>query len=622
MKIRILFILSILQYVTFAQTGPAGVGNSTSNVLWLKADVGTFSDAGTTPSTAGGSVQQWNDQSGNSKHAIQLTAANKPTYQTNIFNNLPSIRFDGNNDGILSAGLSTNSQLTTFIALNYITLPASKANPGILQGSPNGLGYSTNPGDKSIGMWVERTTQRIWGRGIQTNNSQSNISKVTALAANTGYITTNRYDGTKINQYVNNSIAGTITYNGTLNSWTDVAIGTQGTETWDGNISEVIIYNISLNDAQKNIVDNYLSSKYNITLSANDKYSGDTPSNGDYDKKVAGVGQESSGTNTTFSASVTDGLGISVNSGLDNGDYILAGYESDSNFPLTTDVGGMSGSHNARWSRIWYIDVTNTVATLNTNIEFDEIAGGISGLPLSTPASNYVLLYRATQSGNWTELTTASSISGNKILFNNYNLTTDGYYTVGTKNYMQSPLPITLLYFTAELNNKQVNLKWATASELNNDFFTIEKSNNGIQFEPLATSKAKGNENELTIYNEIDLNPLDGITYYRLKQTDKDGSYTYSKIISVINNHSISKITILPNPNDGTFDIHLNSDNEKTVFIEIKDLSGKVCFKELVKMEEYSNKITVRTENKLSKGTYILSILLNDKEIHEILIIK
>lgn len=622
MKIRILFFLGILQYVTFAQTGPAGVGNSTSNVLWLKADLGTFSDAGVTPSTAGGSVQQWNDQSGNSKHAIQLTATNKPTFQTNIFNGLPSIRFDGIDDGILSAGLSTNSQLTTFITLNYITLPVSKSNPGILQGSPTGLGYSTTPGNKSIGMWVNRTNQRIWGRGIQTDNSLRNITQVTALAANTGYITTNRYDGTNINQYVNNSIAGTITYNGTLNSWTDVAIGTQGTETWDGNISEVIIYNISLNDAQKNIVDNYLSSKYNITLSANDKYSGDTPANGDYDKRVAGVGQESSGSNTTFSASVTDGLGISVNSGLNNGDYILAGYSSDSNTPLTTDVTGMTGTNNARWSRIWYIDVTNTSTNINTNIEFDEIAGNISGLPLSAPVSNYVLLYRAGQTGAWTELTTASAISGNKIQFNNYNLTTDGYYTVGTRNYMQSPLPITLLYFTAELNNKQVNLKWATASELNNDFFTIEKSNNGIQFESLTTTKAKGNENELTIYNDVDMNPFDGITYYRLKQTDKDGSYTYSKIISVLNNHSISKVSILPNPNDGTFDIQLNSSNERNIFIEIKDLSGKLCFKEYAKIEENNNQITVDTKNKLSKGTYILSILFNDKEIHEKLIIK
>ncbi len=622
MKIRILFFLGILQYVTFAQTGPAGVGNSTSNVLWLKADLGTFSDAGVTPSTAGGSVQQWNDQSGNSKHAIQLTATNKPTFQTNIFNGLPSIRFDGIDDGILSAGLSTNSQLTTFITLNYITLPVSKSNPGILQGSPTGLGYSTTPGNKSIGMWVNRTNQRIWGRGIQTDNSLRNITQVTALAANTGYITTNRYDGTNINQYVNNSIAGTITYNGTLNSWTDVAIGTQGTETWDGNISEVIIYNISLNDAQKNIVDNYLSSKYNITLSANDKYSGDTPANGDYDKRVAGVGQESSGSNTTFSASVTDGLGISVNSGLNNGDYILAGYSSDSNTPLTTDVTGMTGTNNARWSRIWYIDVTNTSTNINTNIEFDEIAGNISGLPLSAPVSNYVLLYRAGQTGAWTELTTASAISGNKIQFNNYNLTTDGYYTVGTRNYMQSPLPITLLYFTAELNNKQVNLKWATASELNNDFFTIEKSNNGIQFESLTTTKAKGNENELTIYNDVDMNPFDVITYYRLKQTDKDGSYTYSKIISVLNNHSISKVSILPNPNDGTFDIQLNSSNERNIFIEIKDLSGKLYFKEYAKIEENNNQITVDTKNKLSKGTYILSILFNDKEIHEKLIIK
>lgn len=193
---------------SYAQTGPSGVETSAENVLWLKADQGTFSNAGTTPSSPGGALQQWNDQSGNSKHAIQLTAGFKPTWQTGIFNGFPAVRFDGNDDGILSAAVTTSGTVTFFAVVRVSAL--SKTNPGILQGSPTGLGYSINPPDKSIGMWVNTATQRIWGRGIQTSTAQRNITQVTALATNTAYITCNRYDGANINQYVNNTISGKI----------------------------------------------------------------------------------------------------------------------------------------------------------------------------------------------------------------------------------------------------------------------------------------------------------------------------------------------------------------------------------------------------------------------------
>ena len=473
-----------------SQTGPAGVESSTDNVLWLKADKGTFSNAGTTASTAGGAVQQWNDQSGNNKHAIQLTAGLKPTWQTNIFNGLPAIRFDGNDDGILSAALTTSSTVTFFAVVRVSAL--SKTNPGILQGSPTGLGYSVNPPDKSIGMWVNTATQRIWGRGIQTSTAQRNITQVTALATNTAYITCNRYDGANINQYVNNTISGTITYDGTLRSWTDVAIGTQGTETWNGDIAEIIVYKKSLNDAQRHIVDNYLSAKYNIALASNNKYDGDNFSNGDYDRDVAGLGKETSGSTTSFSANVSGGLTITANSGLDNGDYIMAGHASATNSPNKTDVGGMTGTNNARWNRVWFLDVTNTSTVINTNIEFDNSDGNITGLPLGV-ASNYVLLYRAAQTGSWTELTSTVTVSGDRVLFSNVDLTTDGYYTIGTKDYMASPLPIELLSFDAIMNGKQVDINWTTATELNNDYYTIEKSKDGINFETSSIVDAAGN---------------------------------------------------------------------------------------------------------------------------------
>ncbi len=71
--------------------------------LWLKADQGVYSDAGVTPAVNGGTVQQWNDFSGNNRHAIQTTAANQPLLATNVLNGRPAIRFDGTNDRFVSA---------------------------------------------------------------------------------------------------------------------------------------------------------------------------------------------------------------------------------------------------------------------------------------------------------------------------------------------------------------------------------------------------------------------------------------------------------------------------------------------------------------------------------------
>ncbi len=602
-----------------SQTGPAGVESSTDNVLWLKADKGTFSNAGTTASTAGGAVQQWNDQSGNNKHAIQLTAGLKPTWQTNIFNGLPAIRFDGNDDGILSAALTTSSTVTFFAVVRVSAL--SKTNPGILQGSPTGLGYSVNPPDKSIGMWVNTATQRIWGRGIQTSTAQRNITQVTALATNTAYITCNRYDGANINQYVNNTISGTITYDGTLRSWTDVAIGTQGTETWNGDIAEIIVYKKSLNDAQRHIVDNYLSAKYNIALASNNKYDGDNFSNGDYDRDVAGLGKETSGSTTSFSANVSGGLTITANSGLDNGDYIMAGHASATNSPNKTDVGGMTGTNNARWNRVWFLDVTNTSTVINTNIEFDNSDGNITGLPLGV-ASNYVLLYRAAQTGSWTELTSTVTVSGDRVLFSNVDLTTDGYYTIGTKDYMASPLPIELLSFDAIMNGKQVDINWTTATELNNDYYTIEKSKDGINFETSSIVDAAGNSLSLINYKDIDANPFEGISYYRLKQTDFNGTFSYSKIVSVNYTLSDDGMSIFPNPTIGEININIKELEGKEVLVVIRDITGKECFSKVILSQENQQLIAVDSEHQLAPGTYIVTASSSNKLYSKKIIVK
>jgi len=97
-----------------------------------------------------------------------------------------------------------------------------------------------------------------------------------------------------------------------------------------------------------------------------------------------------------------------------------------------------------------------------------------------------------------------------------------------------SILPIELTSFNAKRDGDYVNLTWITVSERNNDFFTVEQSVNGFDFEVVGYLNGAGNSSTPQAYKLIDSSPvLDVVSYYRLKQTDYDGIFTYSNIVSV-----------------------------------------------------------------------------------------
>lgn len=110
---------------------------------------------------------------------------------------------------------------------------------------------------------------------------------------------------------------------------------------------------------------------------------------------------------------------------------------------------------------------------------------------------------------------------------------------------LASPLPIELIQFDAQLNPKnQVDLLWITATEINNDYFTVERSIDANNFEPVKELDGAGNSTQLIYYQTKDEHPYKGLSYYRLKQTDFDGNYTYSQIISIMIEQELSLIHI------------------------------------------------------------------------------
>jgi len=99
--------------------------------------------------------------------------------------------------------------------------------------------------------------------------------------------------------------------------------------------------------------------------------------------------------------------------------------------------------------------------------------------------------------------------------------------------YTAAPLPVELLSYQANLRGGIAEIHWSTATEHNNNFFTIERSNDGVKFEELATINGAGNSSTKQTYSYKDRSPLPGINYYRLAQTDFDGSLKYMGIQSL-----------------------------------------------------------------------------------------
>lgn len=168
-------------------------------------------------------------------------------------------------------------------------------------------------------------------------------------------------------------------------------------------------------------------------------------------------------------------------------------------------------------------------------------------------------------------------------------------------------LPIELIYFDVKTSGYEVNLSWQTASEVNNNFFTIEKSVDGILFQSLKTIEGKGNSFSTNEYFEIDQKPFFGISYYRLKQTDYNGLNTYSQIKS-LEFEKTSNTSFYPNPFYNQFHIEYSSQKPTIILISIYNLMGHLVHQRQYKTTEGFNKFTFN-DIKFSKGLYSVFIL-------------
>jgi hypothetical protein len=188
----------------------------------------------------------------------------------------------------------------------------------------------------------------------------------------------------------------------------------------------------------------------------------------------------------------------------------------------------------------------------------------------------------------------------------------------------RTPLPITLTGFSAEaIQNKSVLLKWSTASEINNDYFTIERSKDGAEFSALLQQDGTGNSTALHFYSAEDDEPFSGISWYRLKQIDYDGrSQTFNPVRVLLQPQYSTDICIYPNPFRESFTAEFYSDCAKEITVELLGLRTKLNWTEKISATEGLNTFRFSSFGNLSSKEYIFRLRDGDKILGAVKLLK
>ncbi len=164
-------------------------------------------------------------------------------------------------------------------------------------------------------------------------------------------------------------------------------------------------------------------------------------------------------------------------------------------------------------------------------------------------------------------------------------------------------LPLTLLYFEGQKIGGQDVLYWSTQNELNTSHFDIERSGDGISFKLLGTVASKGNNVNTQYYQFADAKPITGTNYYRLKQVDKNGRFTYSNVVTLKAETLNKLVQLFPNPARNKATVIFYSEKEQDCVVDCFDAAGKLVGHQLVHVQPGVNNLNLDV-SRYAAGTY------------------
>ncbi len=413
--------------------GPGGVGDLSEVRFWL--DATEVADAVLDGST----VQYFTNVGGNSKQAYQTNTTQRPVLHADEnsanFNGQPYMSFDGvdddftiDNDNDINIGL--NTQYSYYMAFKTSTDITSRQVLYEQGGRSRGLNFYIFDGDLYVGVWNLPSDGLGGGWGFYSTN--------TSISANTEYILGVRFDGeATLNGTVNVTLngldltpisgigyfyshSGAIGIGGKNNDTYYETGGSAGSgDNFQGDIAEFIIYSEDLNLTEHNLVQNYLSSKYDISIGSIDYFDQDFSANGDYDLKLAGIGQE---TGADFhTAGQGNGIvRIENPTDIEDGEYLVWAETNQ----LNCNSSNVPASLNNRMLKTFRITKTGDVGLVDLSIILSEIDHGTT--------LNARLIVDSDDDFSDASVFSPSSVSGDTLKFNAFSFNDGDFFTLAS----------------------------------------------------------------------------------------------------------------------------------------------------------------------------------------------
>ncbi len=252
----------------------------------------------------------------------------------------------------------------------------------------------------------------------------------------------------------------------------------------------------------------------------------------------------------------------------------------------------------------WTLNPGGGLVFTTSTLQFTYVAADIIG-----GASPPFFVVESYDRISWTQWTMSASFSPTTTTARTANVVNNmGGFIIGPVSLV---LPVELISFTAVANTDVVNTAWATASEINNNYFDVERSSNNTYFESVGNVKGAGTSTTIQNYYLTDAHPLDGISYYRLRQVDYNGKYSYSPIVSVRFGNHLTDIHIYTNPADNVIHLETSFSQTGNVSFEIFDALGKSVMSETRSVTSGNNLLDCNI-SLLNKGVYYLRLTADD----------
>jgi hypothetical protein len=442
------------------------------------------------------------------------------------------------------------------------------------------------------------------GATLNLSGNLSNEGTLTFAAAGTVNV-----EGGWVNNGTFNPGTGTVVFNGTTNA--SIVSGTNS------------FYNLSLNggSALEVTLSNAVTVTNTLTLTSGKVILGANNLN------IGASGAISGGSSSSFVVTNSTGVlkQLSIDGSASAGKKVFPiGLSTSSYTPMILANAGTSDDFSARVTSGVLQSGTsgNAITTKHINRTWliDEALAGGSNATLTlgwnaaeeqgqfTRTACFVTHYTG---GSW-DLSTATSASGNPYTTFRSGITSFSPFTVTST----SALPIELISFQANCSdNNTVDITWSTATEHNTNYFRVDKSRDGMQWDVLNTIGAAGNSNYTIDYALTDAFPNPGINYYRLTQYDLDGVFeTFDAQAAVCKDQqSGTALSTYPNPSSGDFNVDLQTDElEGDATLLITDAKGAVVYSQDIKIIKGNNNFVIHPSigsgQGFEPGIYYISV--------------